>query len=73
VSFGAHLLLLHELRVRTVINDMAPKDRGRERRINLFRTNVPELPIQDEFIALGAKVYSGLLSEKDKGKDVPIL
>jgi hypothetical protein len=52
---------------------MAPKDRGRERRINLFRTNVPELPIQDEFIALGAKVYSGLLSEKDKGKDVPIL
>jgi photosystem II stability/assembly factor-like uncharacterized protein len=52
---------------------MAPKDRGRERRINLFSTNVLEFPIQNKVVAFGTKVYSGLFSEKDKGKDVPVL
>lgn len=68
-----YLLLLHELGVGTIINHVATKDRGGERRVDFLSANVAKLAIEDEFIALGAEIDRGLLAKKNEGENVAIL
>lgn len=68
-----YLLLLHELRVGAVVNNVATKDRGGERRVNLFSANVAKLAIQDKVITFGAEIDRSLLAEENEGENVAIL
>jgi hypothetical protein len=70
---ATHLLLLHELRVRAVIDDTSTENRRGKLSVDLFGVHVLELAIEDELIALRSKVYSRLLSEENEGEDVAIL
>ena len=68
-----HLLLLHQLRVRTVIHHVLAKDWGRERTVNLLRIDILQLPVQNEIVALGAQTHSRLLAQKNEGEDLAVL
>jgi hypothetical protein len=70
---SSYLLLLHELRVRAVVDNIAAKDRGRQWRINLFGANIAQLAIHDELIALCAQIDGSLLAEKNERENVTVL
>lgn len=58
-----HLLLLHQLCIGTVIYHAFAKDWGAKRAVDLFRTGVFQLGIEDELVALLAQAYGRLLPE----------
>ena len=68
-----HLLLLHELRVRTVIYHIFPKHWSGERAVDFLRVQVFVLSVEYEVISLHAQAYSRLLSEEYEREDVTIL
>lgn len=68
-----YLFLLHELRVRTVIHNIASKDGSREWAIYLLRVDIFQFAVEDEVVPFRSKTYGGLLSKEDKSKDVAIL
>lgn len=52
---------------------MSPKDRRCKRGIHLFRTNIPELAVQDKIVSFGAQVDRCLFAEEYKGEYIAIL
>ena len=68
-----HLLLLHKLRVRTVIYHIFPEHWGGERAVDFLRVQVLVLSVEYEVVALHPQAYSRLLPEEYKCKDVAIL
>jgi hypothetical protein len=48
------LLLFHELRVRTVVDDIAPKHRCGKGTIDLLGVDILELSVEDEVVAFDA-------------------
>jgi hypothetical protein len=69
----AYLLLLHQLRVRAVVDDISTKDRSGQNRIDLLRIDILQLPIEDEIVSSSAKVDGGLLSQQNERKNITIL
>jgi len=70
---GAHLFLLHELRVGAVVHDILAKDRCAERGVDLLGVDVLDLSVEDEVVAGGVEAHSHLAAEEDKGEDIAIL
>lgn len=68
-----YLLLLHELRVGTIIHDILAKHGRGERAVNLLRIHIFKLAIQNEIVSLGSKADRGLLSEEYEGKNIAVL
>lgn len=67
------LLLFHELRVWTVVHDIAAKHRDRERAVDLLGVHVLDLSIEDEVIAVKAKVARDFPAKKGESEDVTVL
>jgi hypothetical protein len=70
---GIHLLLLHEFRIGTIIDDVTPKYRGCQGRIDFLGTHIFELSVQDKVIALSTEINGSLLSQKDERENISIL
>jgi hypothetical protein len=68
-----NLLLLHELRVRAVIDNILAEDGGGEDGVDFFGANVADLAVQDELVALGSDVDGRLLAEQDEGEALAVL
>lgn len=73
MKWAAYLLLLHELRVGTVVNHILSKDRGGQDCVDFLGIDVFKLAVQDEIIARGSNIYRCLLAEENEGKDIAIL
>ena len=73
MGLSVHLLLLHQLRIWAVIHDISPKHRCRERTIHLLRVDIPQLPVQDEIIALRSQAHRRLLAQQDEREDIAVL
>lgn len=67
------LLLLHELGVRTVVDNIAAEYWYSERTVNLFSVDVLELSVEDEIVAVEAKVAGHLPAEQGEGEYVTVL
>lgn len=67
------LLLLDELRIGTVVDDVASEYGGREWAVDLLRIDVLELAVEDEIVAFDAEIDGNLPSEQDKGEYLAIL
>lgn len=70
---GGYLLLLHEFRVGAVVDDVGTEDWGGDGTVDLFRVDVLELAVENEFVAVDAEVNRRLLSKEDEGKDISVL
>ena len=68
-----YLLLLHELRIGTIIYNILAKYRRGQRSIDFFRIYIFQLPIQYEIVAFRAQADCGLLPEQDECEDVAVL
>ena len=66
-------LLLHQLRIRAVVDHAFSKHRGRERAVYFLRIDIFQLAIEDKLISLRPKTYCRLLPQQNKGKDIAIL
>jgi hypothetical protein len=69
----AYLLLLHELRVRAVVDDILAEDGRGEHRVDVLGAHIADLAVEDEVVALGPDIDGGLLAEQDEGKAVAVL
>lgn len=67
-----YLLLLHELRIRTIIDHILAKNGRSERTVDLLRIHIAQLSIQNEVVALGPQAYRRLLTQEDKGEDIAV-
>jgi len=68
-----NLFLLHELRVRAVIDNISAKDRRCQRAVDLLGIYVFKFPIEDKLIPFRAQTHSGLLAQQHKRKDIAVL
>lgn len=66
-------LLFHELRVRTVVDDIAAKYGDRERAINLLGVDVLKLSVENEFVAIEPEIAGDFPAKECEGEDVTIL
>ena len=73
MSDRTNLLLLHELGIGAIVYHVLAKDRGGQDGVNILSTHILELAVQNELVALGSHIDSGLLSQENEGKDVAIL
>ena len=69
----SHLLLFHELRVGAVIDDVFAENWRGERGVDVFGTDIPQLAIEDEFVALRADIDSHFPPEHDEGEHIAVL
>ena len=69
----AHLLLLHELRVGTVIDDILAEHGSREGRVDLLGIDILDLSVEDKVVASSVEADRHLATEEDKGEDWAIL
>lgn len=58
-----NLLLLHELRVRAIIDNILAEDGGGKDRVDFLGANITNLAVQDELVALGSDVDGRFLAE----------
>jgi hypothetical protein len=68
-----HLFLLHEFRVRTVVDDILAEDGRCQDGVDFLGANVADLAVQDEVVALGSDIDGRLLAEEDERKAVAVL
>ena len=47
---GTHLLLLHELRIRAIVNNISTKDWGSQDSVDLLGIDILELSVEDEVV-----------------------
>lgn len=66
----AYPLLLHELAVGAVVDDILPEHGGGQDTVDILGVDILGLAVQDEFVAVGAYVYGGLLPKEDEGEDI---
>ena len=69
----SHLLLFHELRVGTVIDDVLAENWGGERGVDIFSIDILQFAVEDEFIAFGADIDSHLPPEHNEGEHIAVL
>lgn len=67
------LLLLHQLRIRTIINDARSKNWRCQRTVYILRIQVLVFSVEYEVVPFDAQIYSGLLSKKNECEDIAIL
>lgn len=70
---SANLLLLHEFRVGTVVDNIGSEDGGCELPVDFFGVDILQFSIENELVALDTKVNSCLLAEKDEGENIAVL
>jgi hypothetical protein len=57
------LLLLHKLRIRTIINNITSKDGSCQESIDFFRIGVLKLGIENEVISFRSQIYGGFFPQ----------
>ena len=67
------LLLFHELGVWAIVYDIGAENGGRQGAVDLFGVEILVLSVEDEFVAVEAKVASDFLPEKNKRENVTVL
>ena len=67
-----HLLLLHQLAVRAIIDHILPKDRCSQGRIHLLRIDIFQLPIQNKFISLRPQAHGRLLPQQNEREHISV-
>jgi hypothetical protein len=67
------LLLLHELRVWTIIYDIATKDRRCQWTVDFFGVCVLNSTVENKVIAVNTKTGNDFSTEEDKGEDITVL
>lgn len=72
-SNQAHLLLLHQLRIRAVIHHTGTKHWSRKGTVDFLGIDILQLPIQDEFVALQTQADCQFPAQQNKSKDIPVL
>lgn len=72
-SIVSYLLLLHQLGIRTIINNILPKNRRSQGGINLLGVHILQLPVQNKIIPLGPQTHRRLLAQQYESKNIPIL
>lgn len=65
--------LFHEFRVGAIVYDIRTEDWRRQRGINLFGVEIIVATIQDEIVAVDAKVACDPLAEKNERENIPVL
>jgi hypothetical protein len=73
VGNGAHLLLLHELRVWAIVDHVRTENWRGERGIDLLGVHILKFAIKNELVALCPEINSCLLSEENESEDIAIL
>lgn len=68
-----YLLLFHQLRIRTIVDNILAKNGRGKGAVNFLGVDMAELAIEDELVALGANIDGSFLAEQDEGEDVAIL
>ena len=69
----AYLLLLHELRIRAVVDDILAKDRCAAWGVDLLGIDILDLSVEDKVVASGVQAHRHLATEENEGEDVAIL
>lgn len=70
---SAHLLLLHQLGVRAVVNHVPAEHGSSEDGVDLLGVDVLELAVQDKVVARGAEADRRLFAQENECEDVAIL
>lgn len=65
--------MLHELRIRAVIDNVLAKHRRGKRGVDFLSIDVLDLSVEDEVVASGVEANCHLAAEKDKRKDIAVL
>lgn len=73
INHCSYLLLLHKLRVGAIVHHILTKNRCGKDRIDFLCVDILQLPIENEIIALSAKVNGGLLPKQNEGENIAIL
>jgi hypothetical protein len=69
----AHLLLLHKLRVRAVVDDVLAENRGGQRGVDFLGVDILDLAIENEVVAFSVQTHSHLAAEEDEGEHIAVL
>ena len=68
----SYLLLLHQFRVGTIVDNISSKDRRCKHRIDLLGIDVLVFAVQDELIAISSQVDGRLLSQQNERETIAI-
>ena len=69
----ADLLLLHQFRVWTIVDNILAEYRRSQRSIDFLRIDILVFRVQDEVVTLCSKTHSSLLAEENERKDITVL
>ena len=73
VLITTNLLLLHKFGVGAVVDNVFSEHGSGERTVDLLRIGVLQFRVEDKVIAFGTDVYSRLLPQENKCKDIAVL
>ena len=68
-----YLLLLHQLRIRTIVDYIFAEHRGSQGAVDFLGIDIFEFSVEDEVIAFGAQANRGFFPQEDEGEDIAIL
>jgi hypothetical protein len=68
-----HPLLVHELRIWTIVNHLLAKHRRGEFSIHILSVEIGMFSIEDKIIPLWAKKHSRGFAKENKRKAIPVL
>lgn len=66
-------LLLHELRVGTIVDDIATENGDRQWTVDFFGVGILDTTVEDEVVAVDAETSDYFPAEEDKGEDIAML
>jgi hypothetical protein len=65
--------LLHELRVGTIVDDIATENGGRQWAVDFFGVSILDTTVEDEVVAVDTKTGDYFPAKEDKGEDIAML
>jgi hypothetical protein len=65
--------LLHELRVGTIVDDIATENGDRQWTVDFFGVGILDTTVEDEVVAVDAETGDYFPAEEDKGEDIAML
>jgi hypothetical protein len=68
-----NLLLLHQFRIRAIVDNIRSKNRRSQNSIHLFGVDILNLPIENKLTPLSPQVNRRLLPQQNKSKAIAIL
>lgn len=66
-------LLFHELRVWTIVDDVATENGDRQWTVDFFGVGILETAVEDEVVAVDTKTGDYLPAKEDKGENIAML